>query len=144
MNWGKAVVLVLALFMAFIIYMVVQMFGANVDLVEEDYYQQEVNYEQRRTALKNSLEFKEYVEIQINKDALKVVFPEELDMSKAEGIMHLYNVQAASKDVKLPITSKYGNEQPFMIDENMHGAHIVKILFNLDSKDYYFEKRITL
>lgn len=144
MNWGKAAVLVLALFISFILYMVVQFFGANVDLVEEDYYQQEVNFEQRRTALKNSLAFKDAIEVHQKDRALFVVFPDELDLSKAKGSLHLYNVMAADKDLKVQMSSKYGNQQPMVLSEKIKGAHILKISFSLDNKEYYFEKRLTL
>ncbi|GAB3928602.1 FixH family protein [Larkinella terrae] len=46
MNWGKSIVLVFVLFAGFIGTMVVLMTRQHVDLVRDDYYQDEIAYQQ--------------------------------------------------------------------------------------------------
>ena len=47
MNWGNSIILTFVLFASFVIYLVVQTFRASTDLVAEDYYAQEINYQQK-------------------------------------------------------------------------------------------------
>lgn len=44
MNWGKGIIIGMALFMGFIITLVVIMMRQDIDLVQEDYYQKELTY----------------------------------------------------------------------------------------------------
>ena len=57
MNWGTKIVLGMAVFMLFIIGMVVYMFKihGNDALVEEDYYEKGLNYNQEYKAKENTL-----------------------------------------------------------------------------------------
>ena len=143
LNWGKGIAIVMISFMAFILYMVFQMFGANVDLVEEDYYQQEVKYDERIEALKNSLKFKDELEIIIEDEVLRIVFPEGLNISKSEGLIHLYNSSNASLDKVYPILTSTGNEQIIILKDHQ-GSYTIKMKLNIDDLDYYFEKEIIL
>ncbi|MEY3438013.1 MAG: hypothetical protein RL265_598, partial [Bacteroidota bacterium] len=53
MNWGRGIILAMALFMGFILFLVVNIMLHTVDLESEDYYKKEINYEQEITAMKN-------------------------------------------------------------------------------------------
>ena len=143
-NWGTGVAIALALFMSFIIYMVVQFFGANVDLVEEDYYEQEVNYPERKEALQNSLEFVDLVEVSRLDGAIKVIFPEALNMSEAEGSLHLYNAVNADMDRVFSMSAETANEQYILLDGVVPGGYTLKIKFSIGEKNYYFEKELSI
>ncbi|MBL1280934.1 MAG: FixH family protein [Fluviicola sp.] len=58
MNWGKGIALALALFIGFIMYMVVTMMSTKIDLVSEDYYQKEINYSSELDAVKRDNQLK--------------------------------------------------------------------------------------
>jgi len=55
MNWGKGITVALTLFIGFIVTLGVILMRQNVDLVAEDYYQQEINYETQISAESNAL-----------------------------------------------------------------------------------------
>lgn len=76
MNWGKGIALALASFMAFIIYLGVTLMTKNVDLVSEDYYQQEIAYEQEITARKNAEQLEAQPSIVQEDDFVIVNIPE--------------------------------------------------------------------
>ena len=54
MNWGKGITIALALFMSFIIVLVVSLMSNKIDLESEDYYAREVAYEEEIQAIKNA------------------------------------------------------------------------------------------
>lgn len=54
MNWGKGITVALILFIGFIVVLGTILMRQNVDLVAEDYYQQEIDYETQITAESNA------------------------------------------------------------------------------------------
>lgn len=99
MNWGKRIVIGMALFMGFILTMVVMMMRQKIDLVEEDYYKRELNYEHQLDAQKNYASAAEKIQLQVKNDRLLVYFPEEF--RKAEVTIALQRPNDKSHDVVL-------------------------------------------
>ncbi len=54
MNWGKGITIALVLFIGFIVTLGVILMRQDVDLVAEDYYQQEIEYEAQISAESNA------------------------------------------------------------------------------------------
>ncbi|MCR9172747.1 MAG: FixH family protein [bacterium] len=54
MNWGKGITIALIMFIGFIVSLGVILMQQNVDLVAEDYYQQEIDYETQISAESNA------------------------------------------------------------------------------------------
>lgn len=141
MNWGKAIVLALALFICFIMYMVVQMYQKNIDLVEPDFYEQGVNIDARVQATENALVYSDSFVIRQNQTEVIVDFPKELSMVSAKGIMHFYRPEKALLDKKYPIQT-VNNSQILSKEDITLGNFIVKLNFEADDKLYYIEKKI--
>lgn len=57
MNWGKSIILCFILFASFIGTMAYKMATAKVDLVNKDYYKNEINYQDQINKRKNSSNF---------------------------------------------------------------------------------------
>ena len=75
MNWGKRIILGMALFIGFILTMVIVMMRQKIDLVEEDYYKRELNYESQLNAQKNYASATEKISLESATDSLLVYFP---------------------------------------------------------------------
>ena len=59
MNWGKGIAIALVAFIGFIVTLGVILMRQNVDLVAEDYYQQEIDYETQISAESNAKKLEE-------------------------------------------------------------------------------------
>ena len=72
MNWGTKIVLGMIAFMLFIIAMVVYMFSVhgNDALVDEDYYEKGINYNQEYNAIQNVLFDKTEPNLSITKNQI--------------------------------------------------------------------------
>ena len=75
MNWGKGIIIFMASFMAFILWMVFTLMSKNTDLESEDYYKKEIAYEQEIQAQRNANDAKEKVKISENKEFIILQFP---------------------------------------------------------------------
>lgn len=72
MNWGKGIIVALSLFVGFILFLVITLMRQDVDLVSEDYYKQEIDYEARIQKEQNGLNNAAKIEL-IEQEAYVVV-----------------------------------------------------------------------
>jgi len=86
MNWGKGIIIFMASFMAFILWMVFTLMSKNTDLESEDYYKKEIAYEQEIQAQRNANDAIEKVKISENKEFIILQFPskEKIDTVSVE------------------------------------------------------------
>jgi hypothetical protein len=83
MNWGKGIVIGMSLFMAFILYMVINLMVTNIDLQSEDYYKKEIEYETEIAQLNNANQLAEKVTLVRKDDYLFIQLPDSLDIRKS-------------------------------------------------------------
>ncbi|MGV3609608.1 MAG: FixH family protein [Fluviicola sp.] len=75
MNWGKRIIIGMVLFMGFILTLVTIMMRQKIDLVEEDYYNRELNYNAQFNAQKNYISAAEKISFETRTDSLFIHFP---------------------------------------------------------------------
>ncbi len=74
-NWGHGITLTLVAFIAFIVVLVRGTFQQRVDLTSEDYYSQEVTYDQEKEALERGLSLGNPV-IEIGESFIDITLPD--------------------------------------------------------------------
>ncbi|KAB2813608.1 FixH family protein [Phaeocystidibacter luteus] len=74
-NWGHGITLFLLGFIAFIATLVYGTFQQRVDLTSEDYYAQEVSYDEEKRAIENGMSAGE-VDLIKSAQSLEIVLPE--------------------------------------------------------------------
>lgn len=140
MNWGKGITIALALFMGFIIVMVVGFFSHSVDLESEDYYQREIAYEDEITALNNVNQLLEKPEIKISESHLIVQFSDSLEFTDA--ILQLKRPDNQKNDKSFKIE----NTKMFTIakEDLTPGVYDLRLSYTIDGKDFLQKKEIYL
>ena len=141
MNWGKAITLVLIAFAGFIIYMVIQFSQKNVDLVSEDYYQQELEYDKIYEAKKNARRIEQDVQVIKQGDYVFIEFPAFFNNKPFQADVHFYKPDNVKGDYKMSTKS-----QSLTVDKEKlkRGKYEVKVLINSNGADYYFQKDILI
>lgn len=139
MNWGYRIVVAFVLFMTFIVSMVVYVSSKGADLVAEDYYMQEVNYQDIIDAKKNSVALNQEVKVQQDAQKVVVFFPKAV-AKNIEGTIHFYHPQHTDKDVVKPITLNEGRNQSINKAGLTKGNYTIKLLWKEGDKSYYIEK----
>ena len=84
MNWGKGIIIAMALFIGFITFLVISLVSHTIDLESEDYYTKEINYEQEITALENGNKLNEKIVVLSQKEFVVVQIPEKENLSKIQ------------------------------------------------------------
>lgn len=140
MNWGKSITIVIILFMAFILYMVFRLSATKVDLVAEDYYAQELAFEDEIHARSNAAEVKD-IEIKVDENFVTLIIPGEVAPSDSIGYIHFYRPDNASYDLKF---KPKANQEVYLTDKEdlLPGRYNVKVKWVSVGKAYVTDKSV--
>jgi len=106
-NWGTAIVMAFIAFIAFILYFV---FIASTekraehDLVTEEYYKEELAYQQEIDAESNASKLHTPIKIIKGEEGLQITFPEEMNSNNTKGKVSLYRPSDKQLDFDLPLS----------------------------------------
>jgi hypothetical protein len=138
MNWGKSIFLFYSLFVLALLTVVYFSFTQDVNLVAEDYYQQEIVYEDQIIRIKNTEGLKNKPSVVLKNNYLELSFPLEL---KPKGTILLYRPSDASKDRRIAIALGASGTQ--QIDFSTQDAGLWKAKLNWKQGDIeYFQEFI--
>lgn len=140
MNWGKGIIVAMALFMGFIVFLVVNLMMHRIDLESEDYYKKEINYEQEIIAMKNFNKLDEGVILKNQDDFMVVQLPEKVNFKNVEVRF------IRPDDNKLDRTYSIENTKTFLIPnkELTKGNYAVEISFIHESTPCLQKETITI
>ena len=138
MNWGNKIALSFILFAAFIGYMVVKAFQEDFDLVAEDYYAQEINYQQKLNKLSNASESGKEVQVSQKGGEVLLTFPDK----RTSGKIHFYHPSRKIFDRTFEIRLADGLTQKIDRSELMAGSYRVNISWTTGGKEFYQQSRI--
>ena len=84
MNWGKGIIIAMALFMGFILTLVITLMRQDVDLEIDDYYNKELAFNEQYNAQQNYMDATEKITFNVTTDSLFVIFPKDLQTGAAK------------------------------------------------------------
>ena len=142
-NWGYKIVLVYCVFVAGILYLVIQSSRQQMDLVTDDYYAQEIKYQEKIDQSKRASALSEPIRYQITEAGIEVIFPKEFGGKKIIGNTLLYYPANEKKDVSASINTTKG-QMLISIPDKRSGMHILKINWEVEGISYYFEETVFL
>lgn len=144
-NWGTGIVLAFIGFIAFILYFIITMLVDDRfehELVTEDYYGAELQYQNDINKLEKSKELTENIAYLRTSEGLKIVFPETIDYKKITGKVFLYRPSNKQLDFETAISLSNSN---LLIPDNrlVDGRWNIKIDWQYNGNNYLFKESIT-
>lgn len=143
LNWGWALVIALALFAIFIGQFFVRSFSHRADLVADDYYNQEINYQQHINSAANAKALGAISFIPVD-GKIGIQFPDGFDGANASGTIQLYKPDNSDFDQTIPLALDSSNVQALQSEDMLRGLWRVKVDATLGDKSYYWEESINL
>ncbi|MFD2564367.1 FixH family protein [Aquimarina rubra] len=144
-NWGTAIVLVFIGFISFILYFVVRMNTEKKfehDLVTEDYYKQELAFQEEINAEENGNALENNVKVKKIAEGLLVTFPKDKNYTKLSGTISLYRPSNKKLDFEIPITLQ---SSEILIPKNqlIEGRWNIMVNWEYDNISYLFKESFT-
>ncbi|MDX5584597.1 MAG: FixH family protein [Aureibaculum sp.] len=143
-NWGTAMVIAMVLFMAFILQFVYRSIAVDKyehHLVSEDYYKDELYYQQEIDKMNNASKLTQNVKVDRGGEGMLVSFPDEMNFTKITGIVYFQRPSDERLDFKKEISL---SDHIMLItdDKLINGKWKVKIDWKYGDDEYLFKKAI--
>jgi hypothetical protein len=143
-NWGWGIVVALTLFVAMIVQFAVRSFNQRIDLVTEDYYEQELGYQETIDRKRNLDELSGVMEVLPRSEGLLIRFPEDLKGKDIEGTLFLYRPSDERLDRAYDLQVLDQNSFLIPVEHLIGGKWIIKVDFSTEGTPYYYQKEIML
>lgn len=138
MNWGKAIVLSFVLFATFILTIIYKMMNQRVDLVKEDYYVEELNYQKQIDRISNAKNVQSATVLKYSAETNEIVIT--LPASVKKGDVMFFRPSDKSLDFKKSFTET--NTLSIPTSTMAKGRWKVQVFWSDGQSEYYKEEEI--
>ncbi len=144
-SWPAGIIIAITSFVIFIlsfVYKVTFLPEYDHHLVSEDYYKDELNYQQEIDKQNKGIELKENITLVKTSKGLSINFPSEFDPTKITGTISFQRLSNGKIDFEFPIQLETSN---FIVkDENLvAGRWDVKIEWFVNDTEYLYKEKIS-
>lgn len=138
-NWGNWIAFAYTAFVLLIIFMVYMTFGEKWDLVSENYYEQEIKYQEKIDQKSAALADQIKPQLSIDGKNLLVSIPFENDSveKKISGQINFFRPSDASKDFTVDFNDEHIS---VALDRFSKGKYTAKVNWSIEGVDYYNEQ----
>ncbi len=143
LSIGHYITIAMIAFMSFILFLVFKATSTNVDLTAEDYYKQEIEYENIIEAKSNSVGLENEINLIQDGDFTQIKFSDKIDLNRAKGTVHFYKANNSQADQVFQFSPEKSLQAVKSADFEK-GSYIIKVSWKIDDKDFYLEKPFTL
>jgi len=143
LNWGHYIAIAMISFMLFILYFVYNTFtqpSHDHHLVSEDYYKDEINYQQEIDAMANAKKLSAAVTLVNTANGIKVSFPSEINFKEINGTINFQRASDVKLDFNLPIQLN-NNELLIPTEKLVKGYYNVKIDWSANNTKYLLKEK---
>lgn len=143
-NWGTGIVIALVVMIGGMIFLVSIAVRQDYDLVDKDYYQKSVNYQQHIEEVKNTSALAEKIKFDQSADTLKIMFPNLGNVQEYSGEIHFYSPVEEKRDETIKLKLNGNFIQSVGLKSLKSGRYTVKINWSVGKVSYYQEEGIEL
>jgi len=140
LNWGQSITIVIILFMVFILTLVYKMHYRNADLVQDDFYEQEVLFNSKKESIFNyeNADFKLHVEQ--TPEGVELQFP--TDFTFENGSILFYRADDKSLDRQYDLSVNSNHKQILDYSDFIVGKYELNISWNNQKQSYLYQTEI--
>lgn len=143
-NWGTGLVIALAAFICFIMYFVITMItdkDYNHDLVVEEYYKQEIGFQDELNAEQNAANLPYKIHIEKSTKGILLNFPQEIADSFQKGTIVFYRVSDKNMDFEKAIVLE-NNQMQIPASEVLEGRWNISVRWETENKIFLSKQEI--
>ena len=142
MNWGRSITIAFVLFAGFIGSMVYRAFTRDADLVRDDYYENELKFNDNKQKSENYAQLQEEFVVKHSKEGVQLIFPDPISES-SKGNIHFYRPDKKSYDRNFDLSVDGNNQQLLDYSNFKEGYYDVIVEWEEKGTSYMAEKNIS-
>lgn len=144
MNWGNKLLFAFMVFAAGMIFLVYRAVSTNFEMVEKDYYKQELRYQEKIDGIQEANNLTAPVQLLQTETGIHLRFPAEMKNKPLSGSVWFYCAYNEKKDKRFNLQIDTNGNQSFALKELQPGNYTVKINWMDGEKKYYTEQPLTV
>jgi|JI10StandDraft_1071094.scaffolds.fasta_scaffold44869_2 hypothetical protein len=144
-NWGTGLTIFFIIFVSTLVFVLYQAFQQDNSLVMDNYYEEDIKYQQQYDKIKNTSELTTKVKLDFDsaKGEISLTFPLD-SMAITTGIVLVYHPADKSADKKYDFNLNQTNVYQIKLDKMTKGRIKVKIDWERAGVKYYQEEEIII
>lgn len=143
-SWGTKILILIGSFIALMGTLVTMAFQQDIELVSEDYYAQELVYQDRINQMNNANALDEKITHKIAPVGIQFQFPSIFKNKDVNGEIFFFCPSDEQKDYSAPIILNNDAQQFISADNFSKGRYDLKIKWTADDKTYFSEEVIVI
>ena len=143
-NWGVRIAVLYIGFIILVLAMVVFAMTKKSELVSDNYYAQELKFQEQIDKNNRTDELTEQVKIEYSGSFISIKFPDTYNKKEISGVINFYRPSDDSKDFKLKIELDENGEQKIITAKLLKGFWKLKLNWTMSGKEYYKEAGVIM
>ena len=143
-SWGQGIFLVMTGFAVMMATFLFRAYHAQEDLVAENYYEQEIRYQQQIDKLDNVQRLGGDPALDLIGDELVVSFPDVFNGRSITGELYLQRPSDARADERISFSLKNGDRLHVPVSDRMKGLYKVQLEWSAGEENFLANERIYL
>lgn len=143
-NWGTGIVISLIIMVCGMLALVYIAVRQDYFLVETDYYQKGINYQDQINRINNVNSLREKPQLVVTNQMLMIQFPAWFRNKTIEGEILIYSPVDEKLDKNSSLKLDETLSQTISLQQTKPGRYIIKLNWKADETPYYWEQQITI
>lgn len=139
-SWGTGIAVLYITFMVVVLGTVAFSTTQNNDLVTEDYYEKELEYQNQLDKMNRSNALPEQLTVVVDKGGVKITYPSIFEPEFIKGDVVFYRPSSENEDFKIPVAPDVNGIQFIETASISKGLWEVKIDWQAKGNEYYNKK----
>jgi nitrogen fixation protein FixH len=144
LHWGHGIIALFLVFAAIIFVLVWVSMNTKVELVTDNYYEKELQYQKQINTIKNSDALEKKVNVVQNDSSIIFTFPNIASIQKYSGEIFLFRPSDQASDFKIPVKLDSTYSQKISTISRQKGMWKSKISWAANGTEYYYEQPIVI
>lgn len=141
-NWGIGITITIIVFTIISLIFMYFAFNQDINLVRDDYYEAEVQFNENLETIKRSKKLSEELKIKLIPNYISLQFPHEIRAQEINGTIFLYRPSDEKLDFELPIEIDSSKTQLIPTNKMIAGQWKIQIEWTADTNRYFNNKII--
>ncbi|MFA8341737.1 MAG: FixH family protein [Rhodothermaceae bacterium] len=143
-NWGWKLLITYVIFVGVTLSLVLFMTTVNSDKVIENYYEEELKYQDKIDMIKRANDLPQKPAINLDSAYVKIQLPDFLKTKKISGNILFYRPNSKAMDINLPFVPDTSGQQVIPITNLAAGKWKIELSWQLADVKYFQDEVIML